>query len=304
MIDNLDLMRARLQVRGGVAQQNRMIKDKKETLERVVNYSYQGADVLAIGDTEPVRALINPNTVKMDYDDKTISIDFQHNFSIGTVFDWINTNTKWLIYLQDLTELAYFKGDIRKCSYEIKWEDEGEKYSTYVALVGPSEKKIDSAIKEDISFDFPNYTLHFYMPNNDYTFKYFTRYAKFYLQDQPTCWRIEAVDSITMPGILEVYASEYYANEHEDEDGIVGSLITDPIDQNDIKGPIFIKPKKTYEYTYEGAATGNWSWDKTLPIKAEIKDKQITIKWDSTYSGQFDLFFGDIKKTIVIESLF
>jgi hypothetical protein len=26
--------------------------------------------------------------------------------------------------LQDLTELAYFRGDIRKCSYEIKWEDE------------------------------------------------------------------------------------------------------------------------------------------------------------------------------------
>jgi hypothetical protein len=76
-----------------------MIKDKKETLERVVNYSYQGADVLAIGNTKPARALINPNTVKMDYDDKTISIDFQHNFSIGTVFDWVNTNTKWLIYL-------------------------------------------------------------------------------------------------------------------------------------------------------------------------------------------------------------
>jgi hypothetical protein len=41
-----------------------MIKDKRETLERVVKYSYQGARVLAVGDTEPAAALINPNTVK------------------------------------------------------------------------------------------------------------------------------------------------------------------------------------------------------------------------------------------------
>jgi hypothetical protein len=79
--------------------------------------------------------------------------------------------------------LAYFKGDIRKCSYEISWKDEdGNDYVTYAALVGPSERKINSSVKEGISFDFPNYTLHFYIPNNDYTFKYFTRYAKFYLK--------------------------------------------------------------------------------------------------------------------------
>jgi len=41
-----------------------MIQDKKKTLERVVKYSYQGARVLAVGDTEPAAALINPNTVK------------------------------------------------------------------------------------------------------------------------------------------------------------------------------------------------------------------------------------------------
>jgi hypothetical protein len=64
MMNNFYLMKERLRVRGGIAQQDRMIKDKKETLERVVKYSYQGARVLAVGDSEPAMALINPNTVK------------------------------------------------------------------------------------------------------------------------------------------------------------------------------------------------------------------------------------------------
>lgn len=310
-MDNLYLMRERLCARGGIAQQDRMIQDKRETLERVVKYSYQGAQVLAIGDTEPAAALINPNTVKQDYDDKIISIDFDYGYSVGTVFDWLNTGTKWLIYLQDLTELAYFKGDIRKCSYEVKWEsDNGEIFTTYIALTGPSEKKIDSAIKEGISIDSPNYTLHFYMPNNDETSKRFDRYTKFYLNGLFTCWRVEAIDKISMPGILEVYASEYYANEHEDniEEGVVGDLIIDPIvpepSAEEIVGEIFIKPKKTYIYKYVGAAAGNWTWDKKLPLKASIDGNKITIKWDTTYSGQFILSFGDVKKTIVVESLF
>ena len=311
MMGNLDLMRQRLGFRGGATQQERMIKDKRETLERVVKYSYQGAQVLAIGDTEPAAALINPNTVKQDYDDKIISIDFDYGYSVGTVFEWVNTGTKWLIYLQDLTELAYFKGDIRKCSYEVKWEnDDGNICTTYIALTGPSEKKIDSAIKEGVSIDSPNYTLHFYMPYNEETSKYFDRYSKFYLGGLPTCWRIEAIDKISMPGILEVYAHEYYANEHEDniEEGLVGDLIVEPIvpepGTEQIVGEIFIKPKKSYTYEYVGAATGGWAWNKKLPIKATIEDKKITIKWDTTYSGQFVLSFGDIEKTIIVESLF
>ena len=310
-MDNFNLMWERLRARGGIVQQARMIKDKKEALRRAIKYSYQGARVQAIGKTEPAVALINPNVVKQDYDDKVISIDFDYGYSVGTVFEWSNTGTKWLIYLQDLTELAYFKGDIRKCSYEVKWEsDNGKIFTTYIALTGPSEKKIYNVIKEGISIDSPNYTLHFYMPNNDETSKRFDRYTKFYLNGLSTCWRVEAIDKISMPSILEVYASEYYANEHEDsiEEGLVGDLIVEPIvpepSAAEIVGEIFIKPKKTYVYEYVGTAAGSWAWDKKLPLKASIDGNKITIKWDTTYSGQFILSFGDVKKTIIVESLF
>ena len=124
MNNSLNLMHSRLGVRGGDWQQDRMIKDKRKTLDKVVLYSYQGAKVRKLDSTESARALINPNKVKQDYDDKVISIGYEYDFKPGTVFDWENTNTKWLIYLQDLTELAYFRGDIRKCNYQIAWKDE------------------------------------------------------------------------------------------------------------------------------------------------------------------------------------
>lgn len=311
-MSSLDLMRARLRYRGGESQQDRMIKDKRETLDRVVLYSYQGAKVRKLGSDSTELALINPNQVKQDYDDKIISIGYEHDYKPGTIFEWVNTGTKWLIYLQDLTELAYFRGDVRKCSYEIKWKDaEGKLQSTYIALKGPSEKSINSIFKEGISIDLPNYSLYMLMPQTKETMEYFTRYTEFYLQGQSSvCWRVEAVDSISMPGILEIYAKEYYSNTHEDdvEQGLVGELIVEPIPPEpaaaDIEGDVFIKPKRSYTYKYTGDEHGEWSWDKKLPIEAVVNGNEITIKWTTTYNGQFILSFGTIEKTIVVESLF
>jgi hypothetical protein len=50
-------------------------------------------------DRTPVRALINPNKLKQDYDDKVISVGYEYNFKTGTVFEWLNTNSFWLVYL-------------------------------------------------------------------------------------------------------------------------------------------------------------------------------------------------------------
>ena len=152
-----------------------MISDKLRTLDRAVQYSYQGADVKKIDSTasHSVRALINPNKLKPDYDDKVISIRYDHDFKTGDVFEWNGTNTYWLIYLQDLTELAYFRGDIRKCSHEIKWEDEDGLHSSYAAIRGPVETKINFIQKHGISVDTPNHSLHILMPKTDSAVKYF-----------------------------------------------------------------------------------------------------------------------------------
>lgn len=130
------------------------------------------------------------------------------------------------------------------------------------------------------------------------------------------CWRVEASDWISMPGILEINAVEYYSNETEDdiENGIVGGLIAEPVSPNKeaieetIVGETFIKPKKTYEFTYNGNLVGTWSVDKGVPVYLEPDGKVVKLRWLDTYSGQFDLYyngpFGGYKKTIIVESLF
>ena len=307
----------RLNHQGGNLQQNRMIKDKRRSLDRALVYSYQGADVRKIDSTSDdyVRALINPNKLKQDYDDKIISVGYEHHFECGDIFEWKGTETYWLIYLQDLTELAYFRGDIRKCSHQINWEDENGKHSTYAAIRGPVETKINYIQKHGISVDTPNYSLNILLPKTADTLSYFQRYNKFYLADDElkVCWRIEAIDWLSMPGILEINAVEYYANEFEDnlEDGTVGTLKTEPINPNNnfvedtIVGETFIKPKREYEYEYIGNLVGKWSIKENYPIELIQDGKKVKLRWLNTYSGQFDLIYANcFKKTIVVQSLF
>ena len=323
-IEGVNSQSDRLRQMGGNRQQERMILSKRHSLDRALWNSYQAAEIIKVGDADrkPIRALINPNKLKQDYDDKILSVGFEHNFQCGDVFEWRGTNTHWLIYLQDLTELAYFRGDIRKCSYEITWEDADGRHTTYAAVRGPVETKINYIQKHGISVDTPNLSLNLLLPLNDATLKYFQRYSKFYLNNiypsaPKICWRVEAIDWISTPGILEVAAVEYYANKDEDdiENGIVGSLdinLKNPNDKNvelAIVGETFIKPKLEYVYTFSGGLHDEWSYNTSLPLKVEVFDNDeghccVRLKWIANYSGQFDLSFGDYKKTIIVESLF
>lgn len=341
-LSSLHLMANQLQAKGGYGQQERMIRDKRRSLDKATLYSYQAAwikrqtydfEETMDGEKEapPVRALINPNKVKADYDEKILSTGFENNFHTGDVFEWCNTNSYWLIYLQDLTELAYFRANIRRCRYSVAWNDEdGKLQQTYMALRGPVETKIEYIQKNGVSIDRPNYSLNFLLPKTTANLKKFKRYSKFYLQDlvegeDKVCWRVEAVNTLSTPGIIEVTAVEYYANALEDdiENGIVDGLVVAPIVVNEtdntnfeIFGDTFIKPKKEYTYYIYNSKSGKWHFNAQLPvIYKEFKNDEgynsITIKWNSPLSGQFDIWFGpdkleeaEYKKTIVVESLF
>ena len=68
--------------------------------------------------------------------------------------------------------------------------------------------------------------------------------------------------------------------------------IPQPLDAT-IECEIFIKPKKSYVYKYTGEQEGSWSYDTRLPIEAKINDKEITITWETTYTGEFVLQYAD-----------
>ena len=317
----VDDQAAHLETMGGYRQQDRMIRAKRQTLDRALYNSYQAAEISPI-DKPDVRhrALINPNVLKQDYDDKILSTGYENNYKTGDVFTWhgrqgnATVDSQWIIYLQDLTELAYFKGDVRKCNYYVRWLNEDkEELGRWFAIRGPVETKINYLQKEGISVDTPNHTLNILMTKDAETVKYFKRYAKFYvtgidgITDQ-VCWRVEATDTLSMSGVLEITAIEYYGNESEDYDGLVGSLVAVPDEGGDlgnlIQGKSFIKPKLTYIYEYTGEQEGQWQIDSKAPIESHIKGNVIEITWPKTYSGEFTLTFGDSNKKVTVESLF
>lgn len=328
-MSNFEMMRKRLEWQGGIAQEDRMIKDKWRTLLRTLKYSYQACDItlaqaqqeILNEGLEPehpiVRALINPDKNKQDYDDKILSVDYIHQFKPGDVFEWKNTGTHWIIYLQQLTEDAYFRGEIRRCRYKIRFKDEdGNICYTYAAIRGPVETQIDSIQKNQERIDKPNLSLNILMPRNEVTIKAFDRYKEFILDGR--CWKVKAVDPISMAidrqGVLEVNAQEDYINEVTDDeiDEIKDGLIVEPDEptpNSEINGETFIKPAipEIYSVDIDGGA---WCIrENNVPVDIEpIDNKSVQVTWKKMTSGQFTLVWNNgsdtYEKVIVVESLF
>lgn len=328
-MSNFEMMRKRLEWQGGIAQEDRMIKDKWRTLLRTLKYSYQACDIalaqaqqeILNEGLEPehpiVRALINPDKNKQDYDDKILSVDYIHQFKPGDVFEWKNTGTHWIIYLQQLTEDAYFRGEIRRCRYKIKFKDEdGNICYTYAAIRGPVETQIDSIQKNQERIDKPNLSLNILMPRNEVTIKAFDRYKEFILDGR--CWKVKAIDPIGMTidrqGVLEVNAQEDYINEVTDDETneIKDGLIVEPDEptpNSEINGETFIKPAipEIYSVDIDG---GTWCIrENNVPVDIEpIDNKSVQITWKKMTSGQFTLVWNSgsdtYEKVIVVESLF
>lgn len=321
---NLELMNKRLQWQGG-NQEQRMIKDKYRTLKKVLMFSYQGCDVQLqqkrenceqLEDQPIYRALINPDKVKQDYDDKILSIFYETGYKCGDVFLWKGTNTRWLIYLEQLTEDAYFRGEIRLCKYQIKFKDaDGKIQKTWAAIRGPVETQIETGtgLKKQVSVHSPNFTLSILLPRNDATLQMFQRYSEFLFNGK--CWRVTVNDDISVTGVIEVIAEEYYIDKDTDDrtEEIKDGLVIEPVDPNGaesaIKGNTFIKPK--FSERYEALpAGGTWSIkEKDMPVcLSVISDNEVSLKWQKTVSGQFTLVYKvndeTYEKIIVVESLF
>lgn len=310
-----------------------MIKEKWRTLMHALKYSYQACTVQKVQSYSEVlpydwasenlpegglpqypfdRALINPDKVKQDYDDKIISIDYSAGYEPGDVFEWKKTGTYWLIYLQQITEDAYFRGEIRRCRYRIKFKDEdGNWVSTWAAIRGPVETQINSIQKNQQRIDEPNLSLNILMPRNEKTLHAFDRYSEFMLNGK--VWRVEAPDSISMKNIIEVNAEEYYINRDTDdvENEIANGLVIEPVDptpDSEIEGNTFIKPKIAETYRVEETG-GKWTVLENAPVTlCPSGDTSVTVTWNKVVSGQFTLQWikGDksLEKTVVVESLY
>lgn len=312
---NLELMKIRAAHANNDRQYERMVQDKLRSFYRALLYSYQTVWIKNdnTADAEYVRALINPDKVKFDYDEKIVSIDFKHNFKCGDTFEWKDTNTHWIILKQELTERAYFRGNIRRCQLlEIIDPDTKENIQLWAAIRGPVETRIESIQKAGLVAHVPNMTLNIYVSKNEQTLKLLNRYFKFKFSG--LTWMVTAYDSISTPGIIEFTAEENYDCDYDE-------LLITPIDPNPpikdkkepaIIGETFVRPLMTASFTLNTDAIDG-KWELSLPSEKQkvddvldwtVEDSVLKVTWTSMVSGSYIITYGNLTKTIVVESLF
>lgn len=294
-----------------------MILNKLRGFHRALLYSYQAAWIKKDNDENAVyvKALMNPDKIKFDYDEKIVSVDFEHGISPGDTFEWgKGTNSHWIVLKPEMTELGYLRANCRRCNYLVARDPlTHEEFGQWAAIRGPVETKINTIQKAGIVADVPNLTLDIYMSDTEQNRRTFERYKRFEYDGR--FWKVTAPDFISTPGVFEIQAEEDYEC-HNDEMFIeVQEVIDEPVpdDINEIIGASLIQPLKSYLYSFKFKEK-DAEWFITLPaeknkeiddvLEYKIINDQLKITWTFMRNGQFILHYGNVEKTITVESLF
>lgn len=302
-------MKTRLQYSGGVNQQDRMNQDKLRVLRKALLYSYQAATAI-LEDGREFRCLINPDKLKTSYDEKIISIPYEDiclnpEFSKrettsqgiesidllpGDVFTWKENNTKWLVYLKRYEETAYLRAEIRRCNYRI--EINGSYYDVYAK--GPDETAIVWNKVKSTMWNNLNYNLTMYIKKDRKTENFFHRFSKIELNNMP--WEVQAIDSMSLEGVIIVALRETYQNsiekelekENEECDIIERDGVTPYIN-----GPLEINPYDTIKYKVEKISeeelTGKWKITGKRINILEENSSYIVFQENSGHQGEIEI---------------
>ena len=321
---SLKNLEKRLKYRGGSRQVDRMIEDKEEGLRKALFASYQSATAV-LEDGREFRCLINPNKLSMEADDKMLSIPFEDiclnklkpegdktstgkekiGIKCGSVIEWKENGTHWIVYSQYLQEIAYFRGLMRQCENEAL-EIGGQKFWYY--LKGPDEKGIDWQKTKHFIFNDLNYTVEIYISNTKTTKEFFHRFKKLKIKGRP--FEVQAVDDLSTDGILTVYLKEDYSNEWAPEEKPTptppeASLLVNAIR---IDGPLEVYPYDILEYKILNAKGGKWEISNGRARILNQSDVAVKIEITTGKSGSFSLIYKadgieDVKQNIAIQSL-
>lgn len=283
----------------GKTQEERMIYDKLTSLKRAIASSYQAATIVT-DENKEFRCLINPDKLKTDYDNKILSIPFEDielktnkdektNLKAGDVFSWKEKNSsKWLIYLIHKEEDAYLRAEIRECKFQIQLGKLPNKYWVYAR--GPIETKIVWDQKGTRNWNEMNLTSLIYIEKNEETEEYFKRFKKVKLDNKT--WEVQAVDSISTEGIIEVTIKEDFANTIKEEEEAREDAnkpvppSPPPLTEPQIVGEREVKAFaiKTYSILNRPAG-GTWLTYNSRAKIIESKGLSVTIEFSTSSPG-------------------
>ena len=327
-MSGLENLQTRLQYKGGEKQLDRMKHSKVNTLKRALLYSYQSQTAI-LSDGREFRCLINKDKTKIYSDDKIISIPFddiclnekeltgvpigKYKTSEGTqiigmkpgdVFTWKETNTDWIVYLQRLEETAYFRAEIRNCKYTL--DIDGKTYKVFARKKALGE--IPWHTSKDISWNDLDYSLEMYLTKDDITKNKYKRFDIIELDDRP--WEVQAVDAMSVDGIVMVALKEYYRNSIEEAiEEEKAEIPTPEVDTRlpHITGDTEVYPYDTKVYTINGMTGGSWSLDSKKAKIVSQTEESVTVEVTTGRSGEFELKYikenDEIVLNVTIKSL-
>lgn len=309
IMSGLDNLKKRVTYHGGRAE-DRMREDKIRGLKQALLYSYQAATAV-LEDGREFRCLINPDRLNEDYDQRELSIPFKDiclnkprqgktsegeeeiGIAAGDVFTWKENGSHWLVYLRYLEETAYFRATIRRCKYKIELED-GTSY--WGALQGPTEKTLDWNQRSGIYWNDLNYTMALYLPRTQTLVDKIHRFTK--IKINGIDWEVQAIDAISIDGIIQVYLKETFQNaiaaeaqKEEDQKQQELEAFDDAFTILEIFGPREVRPYDIVTYSVEDDYCGEWYIDskKAKIIKSDRNSVEVEITTGK--SGNFDLVY-------------
>lgn len=294
---SLKTLSARIDYLGG-DQLSRINKQKLQSFRAALKNDYNSR-LIKTDKHASVPCIIKNNAygLKADYDKKYISVEFSAGLEAGDVFQCLDDNSRWMIYLPILTETAYLRSEIIRCDHSLNIN--GKEYFVY--FQGPVETDIRWFIKNGINANELNKSGTVYIKKDDNTLSFFHRFTKIKINGH--MWEVQVTDPISVPGILELELQEYYDNKEADLPQVK------PSDKNQlIKGEKIVKQNTSVGYMVDDSIYNpSTSWtiagNDRVKIEEVLNNGQICkVKIHEGAVGKFTLMYGTNSMEITIDT--
>ena len=294
---SLKTLSARIDYLGG-DQLSRINKQKLQSFRAALKNDYNSR-LIKTDKYASVPCIIKNNAygLKADYDKKYISVEFSAGLEAGDVFQCLDDNSRWMIYLPILTETAYLRSEIIRCDHSLNIN--GREYFVY--FQGPVETDIRWFIKNGINANELNKSGTVYIKKDDNTLSFFHRFTKIKINGH--MWEVQVTDPISVPGILELELQEYYDNKEADLPQVK------PSDKNQlIKGEKIVKQNTSVGYMVDDSIYNpSTSWtiagNDRVKIEEVLNNGQICkVKVNEGAIGKFTLLYGTNSMEITIDT--
>lgn len=294
---SLKTLSARIDYLGG-DQLSRINKQKLQSFRAALKNDYNSR-LIKTDKHASIPCIIKNNAygLKADYDKKYISVEFSAGLEAGDVFQCLDDNSRWMIYLPILTETAYLRSEIIRCDHSLNVN--GKEYFVY--FQGPVETDIRWFIKNGINANELNKSGTVYIKKDDNTLSFFHRFTKIKINGH--MWEVQVTDPISVPGILELELQEYYDNKEADLPQVK------PSDKNQlIKGEKIVKQNTSIGYMVDDSIYNpSTSWtiagNDRVKIEEVLNNGQICkVKVNEGAIGKFTLSYGTNSMEITIDT--